>query len=286
MQHLRTCATSQVGSKALAASKKTINTPRPASTHDWLRLPSILGRKHQELQISRSSQLQGFRVWIRNSGSNSFFSGTRTFCVPYSLCGGNDAVARARCERITKHMCQILDKCPIPMPQGENSTKKLFNSTLLRLATVSELPNMKKLAYFPTFCLGEGRNVSHWSSRISFINTETNAPSSCTSQMRLNAFVGVDPSRIPDVTDSTTFYRGFGHEIIKMKTVNGKQVLPSRVDERSEHSRTVHDTALKFACWMTSILHDTITSPARIREVIRSYQQLVGCRDGRRKSSK
>jgi hypothetical protein len=284
MQHLRTCAKSRVSSRALVASKKTINTPLPASTHDWFRLPSIPGRKHQELQTSRSAQYKGFRVWIRNSGSNSLFSGTKTFCVPYSLCGGDDAVARARCERITEHMCQILDKCPIPM--REDSTKKLFNSTVIRLATVSAFPNMKKLAYYPTFCLGEGRNISHWSSRICFINAETNAPTSSTAQMRLNVFVGVDPSKIPDVTDSTTFYYGYGHEIIKMKTVNGQQVLPSRVDKRSEHSRTVHNTALKFACWMSSILNDTVTTPERFREIVKSYQTLVGCRDGRRRSSK
>lgn len=282
MQHLRTCAKSQVGSKALAASKITINTPRP--THDWLRLPSIPGRKHLRHKIIKEPIRQGFRVTIGNSGSNSIFSGLRSFRISYSICGGDDAIARARCELLTEHLCQTLDKCPIPMPQEDSLGRKLFNSTLVRLATVSAFPEMKKLAFWPTFCLREATNGAYWSTRIAFINTETNAPSIRRSQIRLSAFIGVNPSKIPDVTKLATFYRGIGQEIVKMK--NGRQVLPSHVDERSDHSQTVHDTALKFACWMSSILNDTVTSPARLREIVRSYQKLVGCYDGRRKSSR
>ena len=280
MQHLQTCAKPQVGSKALAASKITINSPR--TTHDWLRLPSIPGRNHLRHKISREPERQGFRVTIGNSGYNSIFSGLRSFRVAYSICGGDDAIARARCEHFTEHLCQTLDKCPILMPE-EDVGKKLFNMTLVRLAAVSAFPDMKKLAFWPTFCLREVSNGAYWSARIAFIDTETNAPSIRRSQIRLSAFEGVDPSNIPDVTKLATFYRGAGQEIVKLE--NGRQVLPSDVDKRSNHSQIVHDTAQKFACWMSSILNDTITSPARLRETVRSYQKLVGCYDGRRKFS-
>ena len=282
MQHLRTCAQPHVGSKALTASKITINSLR--TTHDWLRLPSIPGRNHLRHKISREPMRQGFRVTIGNSGYNSIFSGLRSFRISYSICGGDDAIARARCDRFTEHLCQILDKCPIPMPEEDSTGRRLFNSTLVRLATVSAFPEMKKLAYWPTFCLREATNGAYWSTRIAFIDTETNAPSIRRSQIRLSAFEGVDPSNIPDVTKLATFYRGAGQEIVKLE--NGRQVLPSDVDKRSNHSQIVHDTAQKFACWMSSILNDTVTSPARLREIVRSYQKLVGCYDRRRKSSR
>ena len=276
MQHLRTRAKSQVGSKAHALS---INMTLPASTHDWLRLPSIPGRKHRVYMIQPDTKWQKFRMRIGNSGSNSIFPGLRAFSITYALCGGDDA-ARARCERITEHLCQVLDKCPIKETGGPRTN--LFNYTIVRLAIVSAFPNMKKVADLPTFCVESPRSKARWDYNIHFINTETNAPECRGMQIKLEACEGVDPSIIPDITKLATFTRGYGREIIKMN--NGRQFLPPHVEKQREYSRTVHNTAFKFACWMTSMLNDSVTSPAGLIEVVRSYKKLIGCYDGRSKN--
>jgi hypothetical protein len=162
--------------------------------------------------------------------------------------------------------------------------KKVFNKTLVRLAIVSAYPNMKKLALWPNFVV-VGRS-EYWQITIPFIDIKTNAPSFCRVRIRLQAFEVVKPWKIPDVTKLATFYHAEGHKIVKMETVNGKQVLPPHVDERSRFSQSVHDTSLKFACWITSILTDSIASPAQLKEIVTRYKKLVGCKDGRKKHSR